>query len=119
MKKRNLISVILVVALLLSCSLSVFAAVPPKGETAEPQAAKILCEHCGTEATILNPNAEYTKIVAISPGDYCVNQMYGTHQHDLTYRAYLISCPKCGKYYHVIEGLQPIKICCHISRYYI
>lgn len=36
MKKRNLISVILVVALLLSCSLSVLAAVPPKGETAEP-----------------------------------------------------------------------------------
>ena len=109
MKKRNLISVILVVALLLSCSLSVFAAVPPKGETAEPQLAKVLCGRCGTEATILDPSYKVTKTILVSSGACSVDRL-NSHYHDLEYTGIRINCPNCGKY---VVNLTLIKTHCH------
>ena len=98
MKKRNLISVILVVALLLSCSLSVLAAVPPKGETAEPQLAKIACERCGAEATIVSTQAIENRVVRLPAGVCTEGGPSDSHTHTYVYSGIKIDCPNCGKY---------------------
>lgn len=108
MKKRNLISVILVVALLLSCSLSVLAAVPPKGETAEPQMAKVRCERCDAEATVLNSPYDVVKTIWVSSGA-CPIERGTSHTHDEYYRGVRINCPNCGI---IVVGLKYLRFVC-------
>ncbi len=97
MKKRNLISVILVVALLLSCSLSVLAAVPPKGETAEPQYDALTCERCGGVARVVQKYATQIVTVQVSSGS-CPIVSTTSHKHELKYEGTIVNCANCGKY---------------------
>lgn len=107
MKKRNLISVILVVALLLSCSLSVFAAVPPKGETAEPQYASVICDRCFEFARVLS-NERNVHAASILFSDKGCQFVAGSHTHDQYRSGVFIDCSNCGQRE---SGVEIVEIC--------
>ena len=107
MRKRNLISVMLVVALLLSCSLSAFAAVPPKGETAKPQYASVICDRCFEPARVMgNERNVYAGSISF-PQKGC-QFIRGSHTHDQYRSGVFIDCSNCGQRE---SGVEIIEIC--------
>ena len=94
--KTKILSLALALILLLSCSMTVFAATP---EEIEPRYAVTTCLACGATARVVDRyTGKYVGYSSVPPRGCELDKSLDRHQHNHYRDCILVNCPNCGEY---------------------